>query len=197
MTAQHDVHIDDESGGRPMRADARRNYARLVEAARKVFADQGGGASIEAIAKQAGVGVGTLYRHFPKRIDLVEAVYRDDVDVLVGSAEQGLTEFDPWAALEAWLRAYVDYGRSKRTFLNELHEAFEKNPALRSASRERIVDALGVVLTPAQEAGVVRADINAEDLMQLLASMCMSATLTSDQSARLLVMIQDGLRPPA
>ena len=65
---------------RPMRADARRNYERLVDAARKVFADQGGGASMEAIAKQAGVGVGTLYRHFPKRIDVVEAVYRDDVD---------------------------------------------------------------------------------------------------------------------
>ena len=128
MTAQPEVNIDDESGSRPMRADARRNYERLVEAARKVFADQGGGASMEAIAKQAGVGVGTLYRHFPKRIDLVEAVYREDVDVLVGSADRGLTELDPWAGLEAWLRAYVDYGRAKRTFLNELHEAFEKNP---------------------------------------------------------------------
>ena len=72
-----------------MRADARRNYERLVDAARKVFADQGGGASMEAIAKQAGVGVGTLYRHFPKRIDVVEAVYRDDVDVLVGHGRPG------------------------------------------------------------------------------------------------------------
>ena len=70
-----------------MRADARRNYQRILEAARKVFADQGGGASLEAIAKQAGVGVGTLYRHFPKRIDVVEAVYRDDVDMLVGAAD--------------------------------------------------------------------------------------------------------------
>ena len=101
MPAQHEVNIEYESGNRPMRADARRNYERLVEAARKVFADQGGDASIEAIAMQAGVGVGTLYRHFPKRIDLVEAVYRDDVDALVGSAERGLTELDPWAALDA------------------------------------------------------------------------------------------------
>ena len=85
----------------------------------------------------------------------------------------------------------------KKRFLNELHEAFEKNPALRSASRERIEGALGMVLTRAQEAGVVRTDIDAPDLMQLLGSMCMSATLTPDQSGRLLVMIEDGLRPPA
>ena len=88
---------------------------------------------MEAIAKQAGVGVGTLYRHFPKRIDVVEAVYRDDVDALVGSAERGVADLDPWAALAGWLRAYVDYARAKRTFLNELHEAFEKNPDLKSA----------------------------------------------------------------
>ena len=92
MSAQHEENIDEEPAGRPMRADARRNYERLVEAARKVFADQGGGASMEAIAKQAGVGVGTLYRHFPKRIDVVEAVYRDDVDLLVGSVERGLAD---------------------------------------------------------------------------------------------------------
>ena len=130
-----------------MRADARRNYERLVDAARKVFADRGGSASMEAIAQQAGVGVGTLYRHFPQRVDLVEAVYHDDVDALVASAERGLTELDPWDALEAWLRAYVDYAQTKRTFLNELHEAFEKNADLKVASRERIGTAFGQVLT--------------------------------------------------
>jgi AcrR family transcriptional regulator len=182
--------------GRPMRADARRNYQRVLEAARKVFADQGGGASLEAIAKQAGVGVGTLYRHFPKRIDIVEAVYRDDVDMLVGAAERGLTDTDPWAALEAWLRAYVDYGRAKRTFLNELHEAFEKNPDLRPASRERIFAACDRVLTRAQEAGVARTDIDGDDLMQLVSPMCMNSTLAPEQGERLLAMILDGLRPP-
>jgi AcrR family transcriptional regulator len=192
VTAQHE---DDESGIRPMRADARRNYERLVDAARKVFADQGGGASMEAIAKQAGVGVGTLYRHFPKRIDVVEAVYRDDVDVLVGSVEQGLTELDPWAALEAWLHAYVDYGRSKRTFLNELHEAFEKNPDLKPASRDRIWAACNRVLTRAQEAGLARTDIDGMDLMQLVSPMCMNGTLTAEQGERLLTMVLDGLRP--
>src|ERR1700734_3207859 len=98
-----------------MRADARRNYERLVGAARKVFADQGGGASMEAIAKEAGVGVGTLYRHFPKRIDVGGAVYRDDVDELVGDAARFAESLEPLAALEAFLAAYLAYGRSKRT----------------------------------------------------------------------------------
>jgi AcrR family transcriptional regulator len=196
MSGQLEASVDEERAGRSMRADARRNYDNLVVAARKVFAGQGGGASMEAIAKQAGVGVGTLYRHFPKRIDIVEAVYRDDVEVLVGSAERGLTDLEPWAALEAWLRAYVDYGRSKRTFLNELHEAFEKNPDLKPASRDRIWDACERVLRRAQEAGEARRDIDGADLMQLVSPMCMNGTLTADQGDRLLAMVLDGLRPP-
>ena len=189
--------VEEAEEARPMRADAKRNYERLVTAAREVFAQEGGGASMEAIAKAAGVGIGTLYRHFPKRIDVVEAVYREDVDELTTVAESVTATMEPWPALVAWLEAFVRYASGKKRFLNELHEAFEKNPELRVASRERIVGALGLVLMPAQEAGVVRTDIDAPDLMQLLSSMCMSATLTPDQSGRLLVMIQDGLRPPA
>ena len=108
----------------------------------------------------------------------------------------------PWAALAphpalvAWLEAFVLYASGKRRFLNELHEAFEKNPDLRVAVRERIEGALSIVLTRAQQAGEVRMDIDGPDLMQLLGSMCMSATLTTEQSARLLAMIEDGLRPP-
>jgi AcrR family transcriptional regulator len=194
MTGQLEASIDDERGARPMRADARRNYDHLVVAARKVFAEQGGGASMEAIAKEAGVGVGTLYRHFPKRIDIVEAVYRDDVDALVSLAERSLTDREPWDAVEGWLRAYVEYGRSKRTFLNELHEAFEKNPDLKPASRDRIFDACERVLRRAQDAGAARRDIDGTDLMQLLSPMCMNSTLTPSQGERLLAMVLDGLR---
>jgi AcrR family transcriptional regulator len=189
--------VDEDEAVRPMRADAKRNYERLVTAARTVFAQEGGGASMESIAKEAGVGVGTLYRHFPKRIDVVEAVYREDVDELITVAETVVTELEPWPALVAWLEAFVRYAIGKKRFLNELHEAFEKNPELRVASRERIEGALGIVLDRAQAAGVVRTDIDAPDLMQLLGSMCMSVTLTPEQSTRLLVMIEDGLRPPA
>src|ERR1700726_974606 len=103
QSQESSTHEDTDGFRRPLRADALRNYGRLVEAARKIFADQGGGASMEAIAKEAGVGVGTLYRHFPKRIDVVEAVYRTDVDELVGSAEASLAEDDPWMAVAHYL----------------------------------------------------------------------------------------------
>ena len=113
------------------------------------------------------------------------------------AAEAAVADLEPWPALVAWLEAFVRYASGKRTFLNELHEAFEKNPELRVASRERIEGALSIVLARAQAAGVVRTDIDGADLMQLLGSMCMSATLTPEQSGRLLVMIEDGLRPSA
>jgi len=182
--------------GRCMRADARRNNERLVTAAREVFAKCGGGASMEAIAKQAGVGVGTLYRHFPKRIDIVEAVYQTDVDELVCAAEEAVAHNEPWEALVAWLEAFLRYGHMKRTFLNELHEAFDKNPQLKVASRERINQAVDTVLGRAQQAGVARSDLDGSDLMQILGPMCTSATLTEAQGERLLAMILDGLRPP-
>jgi AcrR family transcriptional regulator len=187
--------IDQDEATRPQRADAKRNYERLVTAARTVFAQEGGGASMDAIAKEAGVGVGTLYRHFPKRIDVVEAVYREDVDELNAVALAAVTDLEPWPAMVAWLEAFVRYAMGKKRFMNELHEAFEKNPDLRVAARERIEAALGVVLTNAQAADVVRSDVDASDVMQLVGSMCMSATLTAEQSVRLLIMIQDGLRP--
>ena len=205
MTAQQMTALDtpdelaiEDAGdaGRCMRSDARRNNERLVAAAREVFAKCGGGASMEAIAKQAGVGVGTLYRHFPKRIDIVEAVYRTDVDELVCAAEEAVAHNEPWEALVAWLDAFLRYGHVKRTFLNELHEAFDKNPQLKVASRERINQAVDTVLGRAQEAGAARTDLDGSDLMQILGPMCTSATLTEPQGERLLAMILDGLRPP-
>jgi AcrR family transcriptional regulator len=182
--------------GRPMRADARRNNERLITAAREVFTKYGGDASMEAIAKEAGVGVGTLYRHFPRRIDIVEAVYRTDVDHLVQTAETAVAELDPWPALVAWLDAFVRYAQAKRTFLKELREAFEKNPQLRVTSRDRTNQALDLVLRRAQAAGVVRADVDGADLMQLIGPMCTNATLSEEQSHRLLAMVLDGLRHP-
>jgi len=186
--------ISDERPARALRADARRNQEKLIEAARQVFAKCGADASMEAIAKQAGVGVGTLYRHFPKRVDIVEALYRSDVDVLVCAADEALAQSDAWAALAGWLEAFVRYATNKRILLNELHEAFAKDPQLRLASRERIVAALSGVLGRAQEAGSARDDVDAEDVMQLIGSMCLSSTLKEAQAGRLLGMVLDGLR---
>lgn len=183
-----------DAGARPMRADARRNYERLVAAAREVFAAEGEGASMEAVARKAEVGVGTLYRHFPRRIDLVEAVYTSDVDELVHTAEQALAELRPWPAVVAFLEAFVRYAQSKRTFLNELREAFEKNPGMKSANRERIDAAADLVIRRAQDAGVVRSDVDGADVTQLLGPMCTSPTITEQKTARLLPMILDGLR---
>jgi AcrR family transcriptional regulator len=186
-----------EVEGRPMRADARRNYERLVAAAREVFTHEGGGASMEAVARQAGVGVGTLYRHFPKRIDLVEAVYRTDVDTLVDTAEKAVADLEPWPAVVTFLEAFVRYAQGKRTFLNELREAFDKNPELRLDMLERVQGAMQLVIGRAQEAGAVRTDVNGQDVMQLVGPMCTNATLSEEQSIRLLGMILDGLRKPS
>ena len=152
-----------------MRADARRNYDRLVNAARQVFAKYGGGASMEAIAKEAGVGIGTLYRHFPKRIDIVEAVYRADVDELIRTAEE-LTDQEPWPGLVAWLRpssATPKASGSSTSSMRPLRRT--PTPAFRRHGNES--RALWPCAHAGQEAGVVRTDVGGPDLMQLLGSM--------------------------
>jgi AcrR family transcriptional regulator len=179
---------------RPMRADARRNYERLLAAGRAVLAERGSEASMEEIARRADVGVGTLYRHFPRRIDLVEAVYREDVDGLVELARTVNQNADPWQGLVDWLIGFVKYGQSKRVFLTELHEAFEKNPDLALSSREKIGAAVSSVLRRAQEAGVARTDIDQADLMQLIGGMCMARNASFAQNERLLGLVLDGIR---
>jgi AcrR family transcriptional regulator len=186
----------DPGGRRAMRADARRNYDRLVTAARDVFAAEGEATSMESVARKAGVGVGTLYRHFPKRIDLVEAVYATDVEELLEAAN-ATEKMEPWPAVVAFLEAFVRYAQSKRSFLNELREAFDKNPNLRLATRERIDAVTDSVVRRGQEAGVVRPDVHGADVVQLLAPMCTSATITPEQMSRLLPMILDGLKTSA
>jgi AcrR family transcriptional regulator len=198
MTTQQvsatDAAVSAAAAERPMRADARRNYQRLLQAAREVLAERGGEATMEEIAKRADVGVGTLYRHFPRRIDLVEAVYREDVDSLVVLANRVVSEAEPWDGLVEWLQGFVSYGQSKRTFLTELHEAFEKSPDLALSSRERIGDAAALVLTRAQQAGAARQDIDQADLMQLLGGMCMARNASLEQNERLLGLVLDGIR---
>ncbi|MGI8666301.1 MAG: TetR/AcrR family transcriptional regulator [Jatrophihabitans sp.] len=194
VTAPQDVTGPAVDAERPMRADARRNYERLLQAARAALAARGSEASMEEIAKSADVGVGTLYRHFPRRIDLVEAVYRDDVDALVTLADRVSAEAEPWDALVRWLEGFVAYAQSKRVFLNELHEAFEKNPDLALSSRQKIAHAAGIVLTRAQQAGVARTDIDQADLMQLVGGMCMARNTSLAQNERLLCLVLDGVR---
>ena len=182
---------------RPLRADAQRNYERLVSVARAVLSERGSEASMEEIARRADVGVGTLYRHFPRRIDLVEAVYREDVESLVALAASVAANATPWDALVEWLDGFVRYAQAKRVFLTELHEAFEKSPELALKSREKIRVAAGLVLERAQQAGVARDDIDAADLMQLVGGMCMARNASLERNERLLTLVLDGIRTTA
>jgi AcrR family transcriptional regulator len=183
--------------GRPMRADARRNRELLVAAAKEVFSSQGAGASMEAIAKQAGVGVGTLYRHFPNRLDLVEAVYQTDVDELWETAQRVVAELEPWPAVEAFFAAFRRYAQTKKTLMSELHQAFEKNPAMKSRARGLIESSFDLVVDRAKAAGAVRADVTGSDLMQLVSPVCTNTGIDPDQAARLLNMVLDGMRADA
>jgi AcrR family transcriptional regulator len=181
-------------GDRPMRADARRNRERLVAAAKSVFAEHGAGASMEAVAREAGVGVGTLYRHFPTRLDLVEAVYETDVEELWEAAQRAVDDLEPWPAVEAFFEAFVRYTSTKKTLLSELHQAFEKNPALRSRARGMIDASFDLVVERAKEAGVVRPDVEGSDLTQLVSPICTNEGIPPEQARRLIGMVLDGLR---
>lgn len=192
--------IDDEAealDGRPMRADARRNRELLVAAAKEVFSAQGAGASMEAIAKQAGVGVGTLYRHFPNRLDLVEAVYQTDVHELWEEAQRAVAELEPWPAVEAFFAAFRRYAQTKQALMAELHQAFEKNPAMRSRARGLIERSFDLVIEQAKAAGDVRNDVTGSDIMQLVGPVCTNTSIEPEQAARLLGMIADGLHVDA
>ncbi len=202
-TAEPEVEPSDAPGreengatasGKTMRADARRNRERIVAAAREVFAEQGRSTCMEEIARQAGVGVGTLYRHFPSRIDVVEALYENDVHVLAEAAQRSVAELDPWSAVEAFMAAFVAYAHTKQALMAELHEAFEKNPAMRSRARELIDSSFDIVIENGKRAGVVRDDIEGSDVTQLVGPICTNVAITPEQSGRLMGMILDGLR---
>ena len=185
------------SSARPKRADALRNQELLIAAAREVFAEAGVGAAMEAIARKAGVGVGTLYRNFPQRIDLVEAVYSSDVSELSEAAKTAVATLEPWSAVVAFFEAFVRYARTKQTLLGELQQAFEKNPGLRSHSRELINGAFDLVIDRGKEAGVIRDDIDGSDVTQLVSPVCTNPAIPTEQVERLVAMILDGLRYPA
>src|SRR4051812_13035539 len=152
---------------KPKRADALRNYEKLIAAARAAFTEAGAAASLEDIARRAGVGIGTLYRHFPTRQALLEAVYVDEVDALCRSAEEVAAE-PPWEALEAWLRRFVEYVGTKVALAEELFadgansEVFRTCHAAFSSAGEPL-------LARAQQAGVVRPDAQFEDVVRMIA----------------------------
>lgn len=180
--------------GRAPRADACRNRDRLLEAASEAFARDGVDASLEKIAKSAGVGIGTLYRHFPNRLVLLETVYREDVEGLASAAERLVETEAPWEALEGFLQRFVAYAATKRVLFHELIEAVGKDSDLFTHTRKLITESATLVLDRAQEAGVARPDVTPADLMRLVGGCTMMPDLEPDQQQRILRVVLDGVR---
>lgn len=179
-----------------MRADARRNRDKLVATAQQLFTAKGTDVPLEAVAKKAGVGVGTLYRHFPTRDALVEAVYLTELDRLHEGAAELLASHPPDEALERWMDLFVEYAITKRGLAGALRAivASGGNPYLQS--RAKIVDALRTLLDAAGAAGAIRSDLDPEDVLLAMGGIwSMPDEPGWDQRARtLLGLVMDGLR---
>jgi AcrR family transcriptional regulator len=184
----------DKTTRRP-RTDAVRNRERVLEAAKAVFSAGGPHASLEAVARQAGVGIGTLYRHFPTREALFEAVYRREVEQLAELAEELKAEASPVEALRRWLRSNVEFVATKKGMSAALALAVNSSSELTAYSFERLTKAVGALLDRAIETGEIRADISPEDLLRALVGMCYLHDQPGWQASvlRLLDVFVDGL----
>ncbi len=183
---------------RPMRADAQRNYTRLLEAASSAFVEHGADdVSLEEIARRAGVGIGTLYRHFPTRQALLEAVYTGQVESLSARAEELLHAESPGDALAEWLRAMVKFSSTKKSMTSALLTTLGTDSELLSSCAKQIKGAAESLLARAQQAGVVRQDVQAGDVMRLVHAVNIATEKAPDpgQADRMLALVLDGLRP--
>ena len=181
---------------RKPRADALRNRERVLEAAKAVFSAGGADASLETVARRAGVGIGTLYRHVPTRETLYEAVYRREVEQLGDLAEQLKNEPKPVDALRRWLRSNVEFVATKKGMSAALALAAQASSELKSYSFERLTKAVGALLDRAVASGELRADVSPEDLIRALVGMCYMHDQPGwqDTVVRLLDVFVDGLR---
>jgi len=178
---------------RPKRADARRNYDKVLAAAREAFAEGGESTSLEEIARRAGVGIGTLYRHFPSRQALLEALYVDEVEEVCRSAAE-LEGADPWEALNAWFDRLIGYIATKRALLHELLNYLDQDAPLFKVCRASLFAAGEPLLKRAQDAGVVREDVEFSEVMQMLMGILKIPAEDPAQTKRLLRIALDGLR---
>ena len=181
---------------KPMRADARRNRELLLTAAAAVYAERGVDASLEEIARRADVGIGTLYRHFPTRDALNEAVYRHEVERLCDGVDELITANAPDVALAVWMRRFAGYVATKKGMATALTSVLGADSELFAYSRGRIMTAIGALLDNAVAAGAIRDDVDADDLIRAMSGVCM-ATDTSgepDRTARLVDLLVDGMR---
>ena len=187
-----------ESRGRTdrrVRADAQRNIDTLLHSAMTVFASSGVDAPVREIAEKAGVGIGTVYRHFPQRSDLIVDVFRHEVDACADAASVLAAEHEPGEALARWMQRYVDFIAAKRGLAAALHSGDPAFDALPAYFQKRLRPALQTLLEAAAAAGKVRAGVDPTDLLRAVASLCRPAHEGDPTHARRMVaLLVDGLR---
>jgi AcrR family transcriptional regulator len=188
-----------EASGRPLRADARRNHDLLLDSAVRAFSSKGLDASLEAIAKDAGVGIGTLYRHFPTREALIEAAYRTELAAVCDAASELLASLRPVEAIRAWMDRFIDYMTAKIGMADALRAVIASGAEPYAHSRERLDTAIEQLLAAAT--GDIRSDVEADDILIGLSGIATAAGAPDrrDQAGRLLDLLMDALRypPPA
>lgn len=181
--------------GKTIRMDAQRNLETLLAAAKAVFAEKGVDAPVRDISARAGVGVGTFYRHFPERSDLIAAVFRQEVDVCAEAADALAAEHPPEQALSLWIARYLDFIATKRGLAKSLHAGKPAFSALPSYFESRLTPACASLLTAAAEAGKVRADIDPWDLLRAVALLAApDHEGKPDHSGQMVALLLDGLR---
>jgi AcrR family transcriptional regulator len=183
-------------GTRPLRADAQRNRDRLLDSAVRAFSEEGPEATLEAIAKDAGVGIGTLYRHFPTREALVDAAYRNELARLCDAVAELLATMAPDAALRTWMDRFVDYMGTKRGMADALRALIASGGNPYSQSRDRLTAAIMTLLHAGAATGVVRSDIEPADLLASMSGVSLTAgePAQREQASRMLDLLMDGLR---
>jgi AcrR family transcriptional regulator len=182
-------------GGRTVRADVQRNLDALLQAAKAVFATSGVDAPVREIAERAGVGIGTLYRHFPERSDLIAAVMRHGIDACADAASSLAAAHPPAEALARWMQQYAAFVATKRGLAPALHSGNPAYEPLRDYFEQRVRPALAALLASAVAAGEVRADVDPNDLISAVASLCMPAhDKGPDHARRMVALLVDGLR---
>lgn len=181
---------------RPLRADARRNRAKVLEAAEEVFAAEGLAVPIDEVARRAGVGVGTVYRHFPTKEALFEAIVVARIEALIERIEELSTADDPGAALFTFISELVDLAVKKKDLTDELARAGVSSEDLIEGVKERLEHGFDVLLERAQAAGAVRGDINRTDMTALVMGTCMAANQhgCAESTQRLVGVLCDGFR---
>ncbi|MFJ9883910.1 TetR/AcrR family transcriptional regulator [[Kitasatospora] papulosa] len=182
--------------GRPLRADARRNREKILSAAVRVFAEEGLEAHLERIAKEAGVGSGTLYRNFPTREALIEAAYRNELSRLCEAASELLAAMPPREALRAWMGRFIDYATAKLGMAEALRAVVDSGVNPYAHSRELIMTALTSLMDAARAAGAIRSDVSPAVMFAALTGVALASGKPEErvQAERLLDLTLDGLR---